>query len=120
MHIAALLFLATILTPSAPASPVQRDAPLIVFVAADQEYGSEETMPALAKALEKQFRFRTRVLKGFPDQSTTSAFLPTSREPILSSSPSDQAGLIVSHLIAISSVMGIPAASPAAIAFAAS
>ena len=36
---------------------------------------------------------REYTLNGLPDQSTTSAFLPTSSEPILSSSPSAHAGI---------------------------
>jgi type 1 glutamine amidotransferase len=68
MRVAALVFL--LFTFTIPASArSQQKAPLIVFVTADQEYGSEETMPALARALEKNFRFRTRVLRAYPDQN---------------------------------------------------
>ena len=47
-----------------------RDRPYIVFVTGDQEYGSEETMPALAKELESRYHFKTRVLKAYPDQNS--------------------------------------------------
>jgi len=55
-----------------------------------------------------------------PDHSTTSAFFPTSIDPILSSRPSAQAGFIVSQRIAWSSVIMMPLARPAYIAFATS
>ncbi|MEO7297609.1 MAG: ThuA domain-containing protein [Verrucomicrobiota bacterium] len=38
------------------------DQPHIVFVTGDHEYGSERTMPALAKELEKKFAMKTTVL----------------------------------------------------------
>jgi type 1 glutamine amidotransferase len=41
--------------------------PLIVFVTGDHEYSSEATMPAIAKELEKNYGFRTIVLKAYPD-----------------------------------------------------
>jgi len=48
--------------------------PYIVFVTGDHEYGSERSMPALAKELENKFGFRTKVLyatrpDGTPDEN---------------------------------------------------
>ena len=43
--------------------------PLIVFVCGDHEYSGEETLPLLAKTLESQYGFRTKILKSFPDQN---------------------------------------------------
>lgn len=43
--------------------------PLIVFVTGDHEYSSEATMPAIAAALEKDYGFRTKVLKAYPDHN---------------------------------------------------
>lgn len=43
--------------------------PMIVFVTGDHEYSSEGTMPAIAAELEKNYGFRTKVLKAFPDQN---------------------------------------------------
>ncbi len=44
-----------------------KKSPLIVFVTGDHEYSSEATMPAIAHELEKNYGFRTIVLKAFPD-----------------------------------------------------
>lgn len=41
--------------------------PYIVFVTGDHEYSSEATMPAIAAELEKNYGFRTKVLKAYPD-----------------------------------------------------
>lgn len=43
--------------------------PLIVFVTGDHEYGGESTLPFIAAELEKNYGFRTKVLKAFPDQN---------------------------------------------------
>jgi type 1 glutamine amidotransferase len=43
--------------------------PYVVFVTGDHEYGSESTMPKIAAELEKNYGFRTKVLKAFPDQN---------------------------------------------------
>src|SRR5437868_649753 len=43
--------------------------PLVVFVTGDNEYGSEETMPEIAKALESRYGMKTIVLKAYPDQN---------------------------------------------------
>jgi type 1 glutamine amidotransferase len=44
--------------------------PLIVFVTGDHEYSSEGTLPLIAAELEKNYGFRTRVLKAFPDHNS--------------------------------------------------
>ena len=41
--------------------------PFIVFVTGDHEYSSEATLPLIAAELEKNYGFRTKVLKAFPD-----------------------------------------------------
>jgi hypothetical protein len=43
--------------------------PLVVFVTGDHEYGGESTLPFIAAELEKNYGFRTKVLKAFPDQN---------------------------------------------------
>ena len=43
--------------------------PLVVFVTGDHEYSSEGTMPLIAAELEKNYGFRTIVLKASPDQN---------------------------------------------------
>ena len=48
-------------TPAWADEPAQKKAPLVVFVTGDEEYRSEESMPILAKILEKQHGFRTKV-----------------------------------------------------------
>ena len=45
------------------------DAPLVVFVTGDHEYGSESTMPLIAAELEKNYGMRTVVLKSSPDHN---------------------------------------------------
>ena len=49
--------------------PVKAKKPLVVFVCGDHEYSGESTLPLLAAVLEKQYGFRTKVLKSFPDQN---------------------------------------------------
>jgi type 1 glutamine amidotransferase len=44
--------------------------PLVVFVCGDHEYSGESTLPLLAKALEKNYGFRTKVLSSSPDQNS--------------------------------------------------
>ncbi len=46
-----------------------KNAPLIVFVAGDHEYSGEHTLPLIAAELEKNYGFRTKVLKSYPDQN---------------------------------------------------
>jgi type 1 glutamine amidotransferase len=43
--------------------------PLIVFVCGDHEYSGEETLPILAKELEKNYGFNVKVLKSYPNQN---------------------------------------------------
>lgn len=43
--------------------------PLIVFVTGDHEYSGEATLPIVAAELEKNYGFRTIVLKAFPDHN---------------------------------------------------
>ena len=43
--------------------------PLIVFVTGDHEYSGEATLPFIAAELEKNYGFRTKFLKAFPDQN---------------------------------------------------
>lgn len=44
--------------------------PLVVFVAGDHEYSGEGTLPLLAAELEKNYGFRTKVIKSSPDQNS--------------------------------------------------
>lgn len=44
--------------------------PLVVFVTGDHEYSSEETMPVIAAALEKDYGMKTIVLKAYPDYNS--------------------------------------------------
>jgi type 1 glutamine amidotransferase len=46
------------------------EKPLVVFVTGDHEYSSEATMPLLAAELEKNYGFRTIVLKSSPDHNS--------------------------------------------------
>ena len=41
-----------------------------MFVTGDHEYSGEETLPLIAAELEKNYGFRTRVLKAFPDHNS--------------------------------------------------
>jgi hypothetical protein len=43
--------------------------PMIVFVTGDHEYSGETTLPLMAAELEKNYGFRTQVLKAYPDQN---------------------------------------------------
>jgi type 1 glutamine amidotransferase len=47
----------------------QTKKPLIVFVTGDHEYSGEGTLPIVAAELEKNYGFRTIVLKASPDQN---------------------------------------------------
>ena len=44
--------------------------PLIVFVTGDHEYSGESTLPKVAAELEKNYGFRTKFLKAFPDHNS--------------------------------------------------
>ena len=43
--------------------------PLVVFVAGDHEYSGEQTLPLIAAELERNYGFRTRVIKSSPNQN---------------------------------------------------
>ncbi|WP_395784510.1 ThuA domain-containing protein [Aquirufa sp.] len=47
----------------------QSKKPLVVFVCGDHEYSGESTLPLLAKALETNYGFRTKILTSYPDQN---------------------------------------------------
>ena len=44
--------------------------PLIVFVCGDHEYSGEQTLPILAKELEKNYGFNVKVLTSYPNQNS--------------------------------------------------
>jgi type 1 glutamine amidotransferase len=44
--------------------------PYIVFVTGDHEYSGESTLPKIAAELEKNYGFRTKVLKAFPNHNS--------------------------------------------------
>ena len=44
--------------------------PLIVFVTGDHEYSGETTLPFIAAEMEKNYGFRTKFLKAFPDHNS--------------------------------------------------
>lgn len=46
-----------------------KKSPLIVFVCGDHEYGGEQTLPILAKAMEQRYGVRTKLLTAQPDQN---------------------------------------------------
>ncbi len=46
-----------------------KNKPLIVFVTGDHEYSGEFTLPLIAAELEKNYGFRTKVLKASPNQN---------------------------------------------------
>jgi type 1 glutamine amidotransferase len=50
--------------------PEPHKAPHIVFVAGDNEYGSEETLPLLAEEMRKRYGVRVTVLKSYPDENS--------------------------------------------------
>ena len=50
-----------------PKTSANAKKPLIVFVTGDHEYSGEATLPVVAAELEKNYGFRTKVLKAFPD-----------------------------------------------------
>jgi type 1 glutamine amidotransferase len=54
---------------TAGSGEIQDNKPLVVFVAGDHEYSGEQTLPLLAKELEKRYGLRTLVLKSAPDQN---------------------------------------------------
>jgi type 1 glutamine amidotransferase len=50
-------------------SSAKAGKPYIVFVAGDHEYSGEQTLPLIAAELEKNYGFRTKVIKSAPDQN---------------------------------------------------
>lgn len=63
-----LLFsLMPVLLSATAQTKAARVRPLVVFVTGDHEYSSEATMPLIAAELEKNYGFRTIVLKAYPD-----------------------------------------------------
>ena len=50
-------------------SAQSKDKPLVVFVTGDHEYSGEETLPLIAAELEKNYGFRTKVLRASPNQN---------------------------------------------------
>ena len=52
-----------------PATAQTKKQPLIVFVTGDHEYSGEFTLPLIAAELEKNYGFRTKVLKAYPNQN---------------------------------------------------
>jgi len=63
------IFLAFVPSFSREPDPIKAKTPLVVFVCGDHEYSGENTLPLLAAILEKEYGFRTKVLKSFPDQN---------------------------------------------------
>jgi hypothetical protein len=49
--------------------PQNDKKPLILFVAGDHEYSGESTLPLIAAELEKNYGFRTQVVRAYPDQN---------------------------------------------------
>lgn len=56
-------------SPKQQSADAAEEKPLVVFVTGDHEYSSEETMPLLAKELERNYNIQTKVLKSHPDQN---------------------------------------------------
>jgi len=52
-----------------PTFAQSKNQPLIVFVTGDHEYSGEFTLPLIAAELEKNYGFRTKVLKAYPNQN---------------------------------------------------
>ena len=53
-----------------PGNNADDTKPLILFVAGDHEYSGEATLPHIAAELEKNYGFRTKVLKAHPDHNS--------------------------------------------------
>lgn len=64
-----ILFLGLIFCVSFGSLSHAQKKPLIVFVCGDHEYSGEETLPILAKELEKNYGFNVKVLKSYPNQN---------------------------------------------------
>ena len=71
LYIALLVFIQLSLSACAQSkNSANNKKPLIVFVTGDHEYSGEATLPFIAAELEKNYGFRTKVLKAFPDQNS--------------------------------------------------
>lgn len=68
LSLMSLLLHATYISCAQPKTATN-SKPFIVFVAGDHEYGGESTLPHIADELEKNYGFRTKVLKSYPDQN---------------------------------------------------
>jgi len=71
VHLFFLLFAVGIINDGCvqTTSQTQTKKPLIVFVTGDHEYSGESTLAVVAEALEKNYGFRTKFLKAFPDHN---------------------------------------------------
>ena len=68
--LARLAFICLLVAFSANQTIAQKSKkPLVVFVAGDHEYGGEQTLPLVAAELEKNYGFRTKVIKSYPNQN---------------------------------------------------
>lgn len=64
-----ILFILVFFSLSIVAFSKPKPKPLVVFVCGDHEYSGEFTLPLIAAELEKNYGFRTKVLKSYPDQN---------------------------------------------------
>ena len=64
LFVSCILLFASNLTSGKPPR-----SPHVVFVTGDHEYSSEETMPVIARELEKNYRIRTTILRAFPNEN---------------------------------------------------
>lgn len=72
LHLLSLLFFAVgIISYGCNQTKAQTEAkkPLIVFVTGDHEYSGDATLAVIAANLEKNYGFRTKFLKAFPDHN---------------------------------------------------
>ena len=65
-----LVFYLTVAVLAPLGATLSGSTPHVVFVTGDHEYSGEETMPLLARELEKNYRLKTTVLKAYPDQDS--------------------------------------------------
>jgi type 1 glutamine amidotransferase len=65
-----LLLTCTLSSCAQSEAKLSSEKPLVVFVTGDHEYSSEATMPLIAAELEKNYGFRTIVLKSSPDHNS--------------------------------------------------
>jgi type 1 glutamine amidotransferase len=73
--ITGFLLLAVLLQPVVGCNAQNKNSsngkrPMIVFVTGDHEYSGEATLPIVAAELEKNYGFRTKVLKAYPDHNS--------------------------------------------------